>query len=349
MKRMHLFFLMILFLILYCTGTASANNIPGLPMAHFYYLSIPAALLAIIALNHRINPFNFILFIAISWNSVVGRQGIFLYFVVIIYLGWFLLAWRASKYGEKTPFNLLFIWVLFYPFIWSHFVEPPGFMFITIFAVAAWLYYEFHVNEQGKIVFPQEENSLQLKQPRKTGKNSVYDCKPESQVKDNRLNAGNEYLFPSKKEYVKETFLKAGFNFSLCRKVAAIVLGSVFVIVCFLSISSEKYSHLYVQHYQIMRTMDYLARQIESMAEEKPGKKVPTADEFQETQRELDRLNPYMEIAKIRYTPSPDGKNFTLHYTGDKFRKSRWFMLPAGYPQYDSLKGVIPGEREPFF
>lgn len=296
------------------TGTAYANVGPKPEMGTLCFYSIPIALLSIILLNHRVNWLNPLLFVFLTNDSI--RTPYMLFFPVALYIGWFVLAWIYSAKNQRTGFNWMFFGVLLISLLISSFRTIYLFIF-TLLCYGIWFFIQFGYLERIN----------KSKSP--TGKSDEAD-NPE----------------PKKKSVLP-----------VIRKTAAVILGIYFISVCFITISSQRHRQLYYDHKAVMEEMTTIAKKLESIKEMNTEKLYPDEKEFNKKLREDyprfcflsiygDQKLPGLEVV---YKPSPDRKKYILCYNGDVFRKSRWFLLPKGYPQYDSVEGVIPGKREPFF
>ena len=304
----------LLFFILLISGTASANMGPKPDIGGLCFLSIPIAILSIVLVNYRINWFNPLIFAFLTFDSI--RTPYMLVIPVAFYIGWFVLAWIYSGKNQRTGFNWVFLISLFIPSLirTSDASEIAAFIFI-IYGI--WFLIQF----------------LSLE---KKDKSKNRDAKND--VAGNQ-GSGKKSLLP------------------LLRKIVAVIMGIYFISVCFLTISSQKYQWLYYDQRAVMEEMTQISKQLESAKESDARKLYPDEREYNADLQETYPHFRFLSIHEVKnspgldvfYKPSPDRKKFILYYNGEVFKKSRWFLLPKGYPQYDSVKGVIPGEREPFF
>ena len=310
MKRAHFFILTTLFVMLFSTGAAFANGRPSMAGSNWFVFSIPLALLAIFLVNPRINWFNFILFVIISTNRLIFRSPVPFYVIITLYLIWFVLAWKASRDDTKTTFHAALIPIALLLFFPGNSMISSAVVYVlTVAGCGFSIFSAFNSNEDKKITFYAANDSI--------GKG-----------------------WPESNPFLKKWGRTAG-----------IILGAWFITTCIISIASDRYSELYVKHRFIMNKLEKCSGYIDDYREAHKNDAIPSQGEFNEYLHELYRSQGYHrgERLEIKYNPSPDRRNYSLYYSGDIFRKSRWFLLPQGYPRYSSVRGMEPGKRVPFF
>ena len=318
MRKIYLFWVLTISFIFLLSGMAYANTAPRIRVetGWLFQYSIPLALLSILIVNPGINRLNFLIFIFISLRNPLYRVSSLLYIVILLYISWFILAWKSFKNGEKTPFHIGFIPALLVWFYLRHnYISADSVTILLLLLIVVFC-----------IISPFENNILEY-------------------LEDNK----KKITFQDDKKEPEKPWSKPAFSFSGTGKVVAVILGLCFITACFTTISSEKASVLYYKRKAIMMEILQMVHFMDDHCKDKAN--LPSSKEFIKLRDEYlsGRKFRNPEFNCIKYKLSNDRKSYTLYYDGDTFQKSRWFLLPSGYPRYDSAKGMDLGEREPFF